>query len=169
MITKRSLLIVAIMPVLVFSVSGCRKAEPTHIMPDGMVMRDKDMKTAKEGHGAMKMDHGSGKMTDAKSVALPDNFPSDVPIYPGARVAISSSTAEGASIGLETNEDRQKGFRYYEKNLAAQGWKIDQASTAKTTSILQGKKANRSCDIVISDRSKFAKTSISVMITKQKG
>ncbi|MEO6907556.1 MAG: hypothetical protein ABI210_06660 [Abditibacteriaceae bacterium] len=168
MFTAQKLLALAMTPILVLSLSGCRKAEPTHTMPDGMVMQDKDMGTAKDEHGAMKMEHSSGKMAAGKSVALPVHFPSDVPIYPGARIAIGSSNAEGATVGLETDDIRQKVVSYYEKKLAAQGWKIDKTTSSKTNSIVQGKRGNRSCAIVITDRSKFAKTSISLMTMGEK-
>lgn len=168
MFTKQKLLSLAIVPALFFCISGCRKTETVHTMANGMVMQDKDMGAAKDGHGAMKMEHSSGKMVTGKSVPLPHNFPLDVPIYPGARVAIGSSNGEGATVGLETDDVRQKVVSYYEKKLTAQGWKLDKTTGSTTNSIVQGKKGHRSCAVVITDRSKFAKTSISVMTMGQK-
>lgn len=166
MFTKQTIFALAITPILVFSLSGCRDASTIHEMShDEMTMQDKDTRTANEGHGAMKMEHSNAKVTPGKSVPLPENFPSDVPIYPGARVAISNTTTEGATIGLETKDDRPKIVRYYEKNLAAHGWKLKTSSSLRG-SIVRGRKNNRTCALVVGESNRLGKTFISLMIMK---
>jgi hypothetical protein len=168
MITGTKFFILVITPILILNVSGCRKAESTHTMAHNeMRVKDEVMRSAKEDHGAMKMEHGNSKMESGKSVALPDHFPSDVPIYPGSRVAITSSTENGTTIGLETDDDRQKIVRYYEEKLTAQGWNINKTTSSKRSSIVHGRKNNRSCAIAIGERMELGKTPISVMIMKQ--
>lgn len=163
----RQIFILTLLPLLLFSLSGCRDTETTQPMAHSEVeASNHDMGAMHEQHGAMKMEHKKPPAEPAESVALPENFPSDVPIYPGARVAISNSTTDGATIGMETDDDRKKVVHYYETKLAAQGWKLDTTSNTKFKSILQGKKENRSCAITVNQHTKLRKTTISVIIMR---
>lgn len=57
---------------------------------------------------------------------LPDNLPSDIPIYPGSSVETSFVGAgEGIILGLATGDNVEKVTAYYKKELEKNGWIID--------------------------------------------
>lgn len=65
---------------------------------------------------------------------LPDNFPADFPIYPGAKI-VSSWTNEGdtdigVSVIWETDDQLNEVKDYYSTNLKSNGWMVsNEAST----------------------------------------
>lgn len=77
-----------------------------------------------------------GSMQWGEGAELPDDFPSDVPIYKNAKVTSSStSTADqGYSASLSTTDSQSTVADYYKAELEKQGWTIDDSYTASDTS-----------------------------------
>jgi len=70
-----------------------------------------------------------GDVTFDSGTKLPDSFPKDFPIYPGAKLTGSfSANGEGSSKGLsvvwESSDDSSKVGEYYKTGLVAAGYKI---------------------------------------------
>ena len=63
---------------------------------------------------------------------IPYNFPSSVPIYPGAQPALGrGAEIEGAPVSgvqLLSNDSPGQIFDFYERELEANGWTIDESS-----------------------------------------
>ena len=80
---------------------------------------------------------GPGSATGSKAVApktpmpfepkwgteLPDNFPEDVPRFPGARVTkVRFSPDGGLAVSYTTDEDVDEVIDYFADSFAAEGW-----------------------------------------------
>jgi len=67
---------------------------------------------------------GTLTTSSGKSAKVPDGFPKDVPIYPGAEVVSATSMAQMgmASVQLSTGDGVAKVAAYYKRELAAKGW-----------------------------------------------
>lgn len=74
-------------------------------------------------------DEKTGATVDVGSDKLPDNFPKDFPLYPGAKVAGSLSGSEegkqsGFWVTLTTADSADQASSWYKTNLPANGWEI---------------------------------------------
>ncbi len=80
---------------------------------------------------------GPGSATGSKAVApktptpyepnwgteLPDNFPEDVPRFPGARITkVRFSPDQGLAVSFTTDEDVDEVIDYFADSFAAEGW-----------------------------------------------
>ena len=62
---------------------------------------------------------------DEPAVVLPENFPEDLPVYPGVQRTLGSR-ADGRAMGamFESDADPGEVFEYYKKSLVEHGWEI---------------------------------------------
>ncbi len=62
---------------------------------------------------------------DEPAVMLPENFPKDLPIYPGVQRTLAAK-AEKRAMGamFESDADPEEIFEYYKKTLVEEGWVI---------------------------------------------
>lgn len=86
----------------------------------------------------VKVDSGGDKVTitgEGGKVAietggdLPDSFPKDFPVYPGAKLVNSFSAkgeeGDGVSVVWETGDSFDKVTDFYKKKLQEDGWKVE--------------------------------------------
>ncbi len=83
-------------------------------------------------------DSKTGAKVDIGTGKVPDTFPKDFPVYPGAKVTSSlSGAASGKNNGfwltLSTGDALDKVTEYYKKQLVANGWTIGATYTAGDT------------------------------------
>ena len=75
-----------------------------------------------------------GEFTFEEEGELPDSFPSDFPVYPGAKLASSwvadGDNTDGLSLIWETEDAVSKVSNYYENELEKAGWTL--SITSKT-------------------------------------
>jgi hypothetical protein len=88
------------------------------------------------------------------SVALPDSWPSDMPIIDGAELgyAGSASPAEGESatmVSLTTTASMDAVTSYYQKALTDNGWTVVSTVNMGTTVMLAGTKGEREVGVYI--------------------
>ena len=77
--------------------------------------------------------------------ALPEDFPSDVPIYPGAKIGPSiSMPGEGVFATFQTDDAVDAILTHYRSELAKNGWSV--VDTAEGDG-LEGTKGGRSVDL----------------------
>jgi|SRR5581483_4219135 len=72
-------------------------------------------------------DPRTGQTLNIGENKIPDNFPSDFPIYKGSAVT-SSLTGKDFWLTLTTTDDENKVISYYKENLEKNGWKIQNGS-----------------------------------------
>ena len=65
-------------------------------------------------------------------VALPDDFPKDVPVYPGSSATVTNTTPEVTNVVLMTADAAAKVSAFYQEKLPAAGW------TTETTNLPSG-------------------------------
>ena len=120
-------------------VGGCRRSV-TVTGEDGAKAtvtksgKNVEIKVEGKGGGAMQIASGGG------SLALPEGFRKDVPIYPGAKVATSLMTPEGVHMTLQTSDPADRVSTFYEDKLKANGWEIKATfDTAQGTTVIGAK------------------------------
>ncbi len=82
-----------------------------------------------------------GEVTFDSGGKLPEGFPSDFPVYPGAKVtgsfsASGDNNSKGSSVVWETSDDVAKVGGYFKTELPKAGWTIStDYSTAETITL----------------------------------
>lgn len=122
--------------------------------------------------GATYSDNNGGSVTVGGN-KLPDNWPSDAPKYPDANIQYSGTsnpqTGEaGSAIVFTTGDSAQSVSDFYKKQLAADGWTIEQTANMGASSVLSAKKDTRTFAVYITD-SGSGQTSVTVGITIPQG
>jgi hypothetical protein len=133
--------------VFAIAVTGCGKDEKTIATPGGAVTVTKSGNTT-----SVEVSGKDGKITVAsneKGVALPDKFPADVPVMPGATVKMAAAVGENLSVHLGTAAAQADVAKYYEENLKAKGWSVDPAASVGELTIVAAKKGERRLGINI--------------------
>lgn len=111
-----------------------------------------------------KVDIGSGK--------LPDNFPKDFPLYPGAKVVSAMSGNESGKsnefwLTMSTGDSVDKVAAFYKTKLASGKWTISTTYTAGGT-ITQGvEKGQWSGSLSISEDTSTKETQIVIILNQQ--
>lgn len=106
--------------VLALALAGCGGNERTVETGDGTITAEQDGEQVRiEG----KTEEGRGyEGRFGEDVELPDDFPADVPIYPGARVQGTMLAEGNRMVTLATSDAAAKVAAFYEERLGASGW-----------------------------------------------
>jgi hypothetical protein len=84
---------------------------------------------------------------------LPDDFPSDVPVYAGAKVTGSvaaAGTAAGSHyVGLETTDALATVIAWYRSEVKAKGWTVVTDATVNGGLILSATKDSRALSVTV--------------------
>ena len=142
--TMRDAVFIACCACLAFA-SGCGKDEKTISTPRGEVRI-----TQKGGGASMEMVTKDGKVnitSNEKGVALPDNFPKDVPIIKGGVVTMAMASGEHLSVHLRAPSPVAETAKYYEDSLKAQGWQIEATMNMGESMMVSAKKGRRECAV----------------------
>jgi len=122
--------------------AGCKKTA-TYSTRDGSVTVEQ------KGNDASSMTFSS---KDGKSVTMnvggdkiPDDYPKDLPVYPGAKVMVTQSLSEknARTLMLESTDPADKIAEFYKKGLESNGWKIENTMTSGEMNIFTAAKENR--------------------------
>lgn len=99
---------------------------------------------------------------------IPDDFPKDFPLYPGAKPVGTASGTEGGGKGfwllLETNDNVASAVTYYGENLKAKGWTIDETMTFGDSSTYTVMKGNLNGTIVIAPNTEADKKGMTTIL-----
>jgi len=126
---------------------GCRKST-TVVDKDGT----RATVTQSGGGAELKIEGKGGlraQMNEKGGVALPDGFPKDVPIYPGSAVTMSASTKDGMQVVLKTPDPSDKVAAFYKEKLKGAGWELETSLSGEGSSMVSGKKDQRSVGAVV--------------------
>ena len=149
--------------VLALLAYGCGKSEQTVHTPGG------DVKvTQKAGTTNLEMTGNGEKVNIAagdKGVALPDKFPSDIPIMTGATVKMAMSTGDNLSVYFSVAASQPDAVKYYEENLKARGWEIGTTVKTGESAMMSAKKGKREC--VLNVVKQDAGTVVHVMVPRE--
>ena len=140
---KKLTITLALMAAVTF---GCGK-KSTYTTKDGEVTVDKKGgQVTFEG----KSKDGNVKISANESgVALPDDFPKDLPIYKGAVVKVASTQGKTMMVNLQVSAPMAEVFKYYQDQLKEQGWEIETTMSLGEGNMLAAKKADRKCSAMV--------------------
>jgi len=92
------------------------------------VKKEELTKSLQETQQAVEKISEESKGTIKEGTSLPQNFPSDFPLYPGAKVENSLTGQqlgkEGFMVTLTSSDDWQKVSSFYKTNLPKKGWQV---------------------------------------------
>lgn len=145
--------------VLVALSFGCGKSS-TYETKDGKVKVEE-----KSGQATYEVTTKEGKLkmaTGDKGVALPDDFPKDVPIYKGAVVKMAASQGKQLIVHLHVTASFTEAGKFYQDQLKSQGWEIGTTMNMGDTSMVTANKAGRQCSVVAAKQDDGAVIQISV-------
>ena len=139
---------------------GCGKSS-TYKTGDGEVTVDKKGgQVTYEG----KSKEGSIKISANESgVALPDDFPKDVPIYKNAVVKVASTQGKAMMVSMVSPASVADILKYYQEQLKDQGWEIQSTMNIGEGSMISAKKANRQCSAMVLKQDKDTMIQLTVM------
>jgi hypothetical protein len=127
---------------------GCGGKTTTVTGPDGekatVSQQGDNVEVTVRGKDGEKATYSSGR-----SVALPEGFPKDVPLYPGAKVTMSGKQGEGMMVMLTSGDDVQKIAGFYEAKLKENGWEIETSANIGEGSMFAAKKEKRHLSVGI--------------------
>jgi hypothetical protein len=94
---------------------------------------------------------GGGMFAAGAGTKLPDSWPKDFPVAPGAKVTFALDTPNGASVTCESVDPPAKVYEFYAKTMAGQGWKINvKTQSDDGGTLMMTKDPKRSATVVIS-------------------
>ena len=109
---------------------------------------------------------GTSTFSGGKNAKVPDTFPKDVYVYPGATVVASVSVPNGCNLVLETKDDLEKVLGAFKDKMTGADWKEEMNMNQNGTSMCAYKKDKRSASIVIASADK--KTTITITVAENK-
>ena len=140
---KRTIVALAILAGLA---AGCGKSEKTYKTGEGEVtVKENGDQIAYEGttkEGKFKMSVGE------KGVALPDDFPKDIPIMKGTTVKTAMTQGPQTIVHLYAAKSIADAAKFYQDELKVNGWTIENSLNMGDTSMVAAKKGNRQCNVV---------------------
>ena len=121
---------------------GCRKSK-SYTAPDGtratVTENGKGNQITIEGKDGAKV-----QVSGEGGLALPEGFPSDVPVYPGSTVTMSMAAKDGMHVALKSADAPSKVAKFYTEKLKTSGWEIETTMNTEDGSMISGKKGKRS-------------------------
>lgn len=172
-VAMRKLALAFVVLALASGTTGCRKIQEKIAKKAA----EKAIETASSGDGkTTKVDLGDDgtatvKVEDDKTGAkamwgagakLPDDWPSDVPAYPG-KIQVSSSTPESKVVMIKTSDDGSKVLAFYKSKLSG-AKKVAEATIGTNTT---GVWTQGSEQISVTADDQGDETSVTVAVTKK--
>lgn len=146
-----------------FLLASCSREE-TYATPEGDVKVKRsgsDIEVTSEDEEGNKFAAQSGK-----NVEIPTDFPSDVPIYSGAKPLVAMQMeAQGQSLTLESVDSLDNVYQFYVDALQANGWTLDAQMDLGGQKMIAAKKGNQSA--VVSIGTSEGKTQIVLTVAEE--
>ncbi len=96
-------------------------------------------------------------------IEIPDEFPKDVPIFPGSTpMAFMSAPGEGIIVTFKSGEGQQDIFDFYQSSLADGGWAIVEDTKFTGQLSLDAIKDNRKVSVIVAGTKGDSRVSVIV-------
>jgi hypothetical protein len=96
-------------------------------------------------------------------VEIPEEFPKDVPIFPGSTpMAFMSAPDEGVIVTFKSGEKQQDIFDFYQSSLADGGWEILEDSMFGKQLSFDAIKGNRKVSVIVAGTKGDSRVSVIV-------
>jgi hypothetical protein len=136
--------VAVILAVLTGLTVGCGRSS-TQQTKDGEV---KIERKGSQGAYEVTTKEGTVKVTTGdKGVALPDDFPKDVPVYKGATVKLTSTQGKATVVHLGVPVSVAESAKFYQDQLKQQGWEIEATMNMGEATMISAKKGTRKCTV----------------------
>ena len=111
------------------------------------------MPTEQPADGSIARERFPTEMPEGYAAAIPANFPSSVPIYPGATPALGLGGMIGDSarggVQLLSNDSATDVYAFYEKELSSNGWEISEAKNEGGASSISASKGGTQVSLFV--------------------
>ena len=108
----------------------------------------------------------TGKQFNASigdEVEIPEEFPKDVPIFPGATpMAFLSAPGEGIIVTFKSSEEQQDIYDFYQSSLADGGWEVVEDSMFGKQLSFDALKDSRKVSVIVAGTKGDARVSVIV-------
>jgi len=91
----------------------------------------------------------AAKSSADRSIALPDEFPRDVPIIKNATLKGTVAQGERMIVQLYTISSIKEAMDYYNAELKKEGWTVENAPSSGDMFLISAKKGRTLCDVTI--------------------
>jgi len=129
------------------------------------------LKNTIEKTTGIKVENGKNgeKTVELGEGKIPVNFPKDFPLYPGAlpegtAIGSEQTTGKGFWLLLGSSDSLTKVTSYYDEQLEAKGWTIEETNILGDGSTYKVKKEKLAGNIIISWNQKDSKTTILITL-----
>jgi hypothetical protein len=140
--------------------SGTQEPEaPTPEVPEAAADAEAPAESAGEApapvarEGEIDSSRFPADLPEGVTAAVPDNFPGDMPIYPGAQPAqgkgVEFEGAPQSAVQFVTNDALPDVHRFYSDELGAKGWTLDSDEETNAAVIIKATKGSCSSNILI--------------------
>jgi len=101
-----------------------------------------------QADGSMRVETAEGTVMTGPASELPENWPSDVPVYDDAQITFSGSASQGngkmgTMVMLQTEDSVEDVVAYYKDEIVKQGWKIDATMQMGGSTVMAATKGSR--------------------------
>lgn len=101
-------------------------------------------------------------------IALPENFPSDVPVFKGAKpFAVQTLAGDARNVLFHTDGAAPEVFNFYQDQMRQQGWNPSQQYQTKEQSFLSFKKGKMITNMTISKDPRTGKQIVAIMYQEE--
>jgi hypothetical protein len=141
----------------------------TSLMKKGIESKT-GMKIDSEGKSLSFTDQKTGQTVNIGDQKIPDNFPKDFPLYPGAKFTGSLSgnnnkeKSQGFWLVLSTDDSTAKVKSYYEAEFKKNNWVTENTMNANETILWTVTKNNLTGTVSLSPGDKKTDTVITIML-----
>jgi hypothetical protein len=143
---------------------GCRKST-SYTAKDGtkatVTQSGKSTEVTIQGKDGTKV-----QVSEGGNLALPDAFPKDVPVYPGANITANVTVQDGMQVVFKTADSAGKVATFYNDKLKSGGFEIEATMNTEQGSMVTGKKGNRT--VLVTTARDSDGTTITLMIRSEK-
>ncbi len=100
--------------------------------------------------GAVTLQGDGGKSTVSTGKELPAGFPDSVPVYQPSTIKFSASLSKGSySVTFSTNDNTADVTKYYEKELAKNGWQLKENGQVSFGTVTTSTYVKGTSDLVV--------------------
>jgi nitrous oxide reductase accessory protein NosL len=112
---------------------------------------------------ATKPDGKKFEASIGEQVDMPDEFPKDVPVFPGSTpMASMYSPDDGILVTFKSPEEQQAIFDFYQSSLTNDGWDVRDAEGYVDQLSLEARKENRTVTVTVGGRTGDSRVSVIV-------
>jgi len=133
---------------LVCGLAGCRRST-TVTAPDGtqvkVTQKGKQSDVTIQGATGEKVQISGSE----EGVEMPKDFPSDVPIYPGAKVLMAMDLGKAHNLQLRCPDERAKVAAFFKEKMKENGWSSEGTIDTPQLVMVHGKKGDRSLSVSV--------------------